>query len=171
MAKSTKLSAIGGIAVAGAALGLYLGSSAVSEINPAYYSTPSSRSSFHADLVPNQSHRPGAEPLMEAAVAEIGLEARCAGCGVFPDELAPGPDSGMVDYGSPYAPSSSTPTADLIIAQAEEHASRALSFAEIRDINRYSSYPVSLDEEEPELAETGPTAVQSVSNGTATPGL
>jgi hypothetical protein len=169
MAKSTKLSAIGGIAVAGAALGLYLGSSAISEINPAYYSTPSSRSSFHADLIPNQGDRSGAQPLTEAAVAEIGLDARCVGCGVYPDDFAPDHNSG--DYGSPYAASSSTPTADLIIAQAEEHASRALSFAEIRDINRYSSYPVSLDEEKPELAETSPMAAEPVREGTETPGL
>ncbi len=169
MAKSTTLSAIGGIVVAGAALGLYLGSSAISEINPAYYSTPS-RSSFHADLVPNQGDRSGAQPLMEAAVAEIGLDARCVGCGVYPDEFAPGPSSGD-DYGSPYTDSASTPTADLIIAQAEEHASRAPSFAEIADINRYSRYRVSLDEEEPEITETSPPAVQPASEGLATPGL
>ena len=171
MAKSAKLSALGGLVVGGAALGLYLGSSAISEINPAYYSTPLSRSSFHADLVPNQGDRSGAQPLIETAVAEIGLSSGCASCSLMPEEYVPGPDYSVSDYGSAYAGSLPTHTADLIIAKAEEHASRALSVAEINDITRYSRYPVSQDEEEQEPDLTIPTTSEDVDEETPAPGL
>ena len=39
------------LAIAGSVGGVYLGRSAISEINPAYYDEPEPR--FHADLVPN----------------------------------------------------------------------------------------------------------------------
>lgn len=172
MAKSAKLSVLGGLVVGGAALGLYLGSSAISEINPAYYSTPLSRSAFHADLVPNRSDRSDAQPVIETAVADIGLGSDCVGCSTRPEEYLPGgSDHSVGDLGGAFTGSAPTHTADLIIAKAEEHALKALSLAEMDDITRYSEYRVSQDEEEPEPAETSGTAAETDREGAAGPGF
>ena len=169
MAKSAKLSALGGLVVGGAALGLYLGSSAISEINPAYYSTPLSRSNFHADLVPNQTDRSTAQPLIETAVEEIGLSSGCFGCSSRPQEYVPGSDYSVSDDDSGYSGSGPTHTADLIIAKAEEHASKALGLAEIEDITRYSRFQVSEDEKEPET--DAPASIPKADEGSDTPVL
>jgi hypothetical protein len=141
MAKLSKLSSIGGLAVAGAALGLYLGSSAVSEINPAYYSTPFSASSFHADLVPNPGAPDIVRPLPELAQAPSDLGSSCVSCSLSPDEYA------LVNYPSLDSYASSRPVAaGLVLAEAEEYVGQGLSPSDARDIERYAHFRVS-DEE------------------------
>jgi hypothetical protein len=54
MAHPLTVPTIGVLALAGAGLGLYLGNSAISEINPLYFTDPPSR--FHADLTPTAAH-------------------------------------------------------------------------------------------------------------------
>jgi len=147
MANLSKLSSLGGLVVAGAALGLYLGSSAISEINPAYYSTPFASSKFHADLVPNPGDRDSAQPLPELAQVATDLGSTCVTCRLAPDEYA------AVDYPSPerYGSYGAVP-ADLVVAQAEESVSGGLSLREVRDIERYAHFRVSEDDEGPALA-------------------
>jgi hypothetical protein len=141
MANSSKLSSIGGLAIAGAALGLYLGSSAISEINPAYYSTPFSASTFHTDLVPNSGARDVARPLPDLAQAPTDLGSSCVSCSLSPDEYA------LVNYPSLHSYASSHPVAPgVVLAEAEEYVSQGLSSDEARNIERYAHFPVSEDE-------------------------
>ena len=146
MNKSSKLSSIGGLIVAGAALGLYLGSSAISEINPAYYSTPFAASSFHTDLVPNPGDRDSAQPLPELAQVVSDVGATCVSCSLAPDEYA------LIDYPSPdtYDSYRAAP-AEVVLAEADKYVSPGLSPGEARDIVRYAHYRVSQDEEGPAL--------------------
>jgi len=147
MAKSYKLSSIGGLAVAGAALGLYLGSSAISEINPAYYSTPSSGSRFHADLVPNPLDRDSGQPLPELAQVVAQAPGECLLCG--PDDNG----GDMFAYGPADSYGSYKPVAaGVVLAEAEEYVSQGLNSREVQDIDRYAHFPVSQDEKGPALA-------------------
>ena len=179
MAKLSKLPSIAGLAVAGAALGLYLGSSAISEINPAYYSTPLSASAFHADLVPNASAQGGEQSLPQLAeevVSDIGRG--CSWCGGEPVEYVSIDYSAFDSYAAP--PSSyRSPPADLVLAEADERVSRALSMAELRDVERYAHFPVSRDEERPAAAaaegasepDSGDCTASGACEGEATPGI
>ena len=146
MNKSSKLSSIGGLIVAGAALGLYLGSSAISEINPAYYSTPFAASSFHSDLVPNSGDRDSAQPLPELAEVVTEVGATCVSCRLAPDEYA------LINYPSSdiYGSDAAAP-AEVVVAEADEYVSQGLSPREARDIVRSAHYRVSQDEEGPAL--------------------
>ena len=144
MNKSSKLSSIGGLIVAGAALGLYLGSSAISEINPAYYSTPFAASSFHSDLVPNPGDRDSAQPLPELTEVLTDVRATCVSCSLAPDEYA------LINYPSADIHGSyAAAPAEAVVAEADEYVSQGLSPREARDIARYAHYRVSEDEEGP----------------------
>jgi hypothetical protein len=144
MNKSSKLSSIGGLIVAGAALGLYLGSSAISEINPAYYSTPFAASSFHTDLVPNPGDRDSAQALPELAEVVTDVRASCVSCSLAPDEYA------LINYPSAdnYGSYAAAP-AEAVVAEADEYVSQGLSPREASDIARYAHYRVSEDEAAP----------------------
>jgi hypothetical protein len=162
MAKSFKLSSVGGLAVAGAALGLYLGSSAISEINPAYYSTPSSASSFHADLVPNQGDRDTARPLPEMAETVSDVGPTCISCGLDAAEYAAINHLPADRYGS-YGPA----PAEVVVAEADEHVSQGLSPREASDIERYAHFRVSQEEERPALAALSRTEGDDASGAAA----
>jgi hypothetical protein len=171
MANLSKLSSIGGVVVAGAALGLYLGSSAISEINPAYYSTPSA-SSFHTDLVPNPGDRDSVPQLPELAAAETDSTPSCVSCGLSPDEYA------VINY--PSADSYGTPRtlpAEIVLAEADEYVSRGLSPSDARDIERYAHFRVSEDEQGPAVAVAKPDkaggdgAAAAKPEGEAAPGV
>ena len=145
MANLSRLSSIAGLAVAGSALGLYLGGSAISEINPAYYSTPLSGSAFHADLVPNAPDRDG-----DYALAPLG-SGEIAGPVVPPDYLG---RSDAIALGSdlPSPSAYRTAPAEIVLAEADRSVSSGLSADELRDIERYAHFQVSDDEARPRLS-------------------
>lgn len=86
------LSALSALALVGSGLGVYLGRSAVAEIDPAYYtSTPERR--WHADLSPGHSLSGGAPIVRAGALSPAELDQAlgrgCVGCRTYPEEYLP----------------------------------------------------------------------------------
>lgn len=78
MKASTKaIPILGGLALIGTAAGVSLGHSAVSEINPVYYSAAPDR--FHGDLTPPRPDWTAPQPALSGASPE-GLGSGCFGC-------------------------------------------------------------------------------------------
>lgn len=160
MSNPITLSTMAGLAIAGAGLGLYLGKSAVSEIDPAHYSSPFSGSSFHADLAANGPVLDNAPSLTETAAFASDLGSGCVGCRTYPEEYYPVYEPAMDSYGSS-SPSFRIEPAETVIAKAEEFVAEAPSLAEIEQVVRYAHFRVSQDEEEdqetrPIFAEAAP---------------
>lgn len=89
MAYPIALPAIAGLAVVGALGGVWLGKSAVSEINPAYFNAPETR--FHSDLVPNRSPDWAEVQSAELQQASLGEDYGrfCLGCIDYPEDPHP----------------------------------------------------------------------------------
>ena len=87
MAYPIALPAIAGLSIVGAAFGVWLGKSAVSEINPIYFSEPEAR--FHADLSPHRS--PDWAQVQAAELQQAGMGEDygrfCLGCIDYPEEV------------------------------------------------------------------------------------
>ena len=146
MAYRKTLPIVAGLSILGAGAGLLLGEAAVSEINPAYYSTPISR--FHADQVPHRS--PDWAQSQVSAPQEVpydGLGAGCIGCGGAVDQVYAAP--AVATYDSSWS-ADARRAAEVAVAPAEPAPDPALE-----RVARYASYPVSSEE-----AESRATAVQ-----------
>ena len=151
MPATTTLPIMAGLAILGAAAGVNLGRSAVSEINPAYFSDP--EDSFHADLVPYRSpdwaqvqaaeYRAAQQPVL---VGDLG--SGCIGCRDYPVEYVPRHDAAVDGYQDGYSASASAvQPAQIVIVETP-----AADPARER-IQLYSSYPVSSDEKPAQAAE------------------
>jgi hypothetical protein len=143
MPATTTLPVLAGLSILGAALGINLGRSAISEINPAYFNEP--EESFHADLSPYRSpewaqaeaarYQPAQQPVV---VGELG--SGCIGCRDYPVEYYPKHDPAVDGYQDGSAASAPQP-AQVVIVETPAAPDPA------RDrIQLYSSYPVSSDE-------------------------
>src|SRR5688572_17930437 len=86
------LPAVAGLALLGSGAGIWLGNSAISEINPVYYSEAEDR--FHADLAPYRSPDWAQVQVTEYQDAGLitGLGGGCIGCRAWPEEYAPRAD-------------------------------------------------------------------------------
>jgi hypothetical protein len=126
------------LSVAGAALGVHLGRSAIAEINPAYYSDPEPR--FHADLVPYRSPDWAQVQAAEQASLIEGLSTGCIGCRTWPEEYHPVRDHAVNGYEDGHAAS-----AEYVPAVPEPP--REASDPEWEAVERYAAYPVSAAEE------------------------
>lgn len=146
MPASTTLPVMAGLSILGAALGVNLGRSAISEINPSYYSEPETR--FHGDLSANQSpdwaqgqaqYVSGSRPVL---VGDLG--SGCIGCRDYPVEYVPVHDPAVDGYQDGYAASAPAPApAQIVIVEtpAPDPARERLQ--------RYASFPVSAEGEPP----------------------
>jgi hypothetical protein len=149
MPASMTLPIMAGLAILGAAAGVNLGRSAVSEINPAYFSDPDE--SFHSDLVPYRSpdwaqvqaaeYRAAQQPVV---VGDLG--SGCIGCRDYPIEYVPRHDPAVDGYQDSYAASAPAPAQIYIVETAAPDPAR-------ERIQAYASYPVSSDESPPQVAE------------------
>ena len=145
MPATTTLPVLAGLSILGAALGVNLGRSAISEINPAYFSDP--EESFHSDLVPYRSpdwaqvhaaeYRAAQQPVL---VGELG--SGCVGCADYPVEYVPRHDPAADGYQDGYA--ASAPPAQIVIVET------AAADPARERIAAYASYPVSSDEKRAE---------------------
>ena len=124
------------LAIAGSVGGVYLGRSAISEINPAYYDEPEPR--FHADLVPNP---PGFEapPVHEAGYLSpfdtyAALGSGCVNCRAYPEDLYPVHDSSVDKYQPGYAEMIEAPAPQPApyAVDPQEEAERIADFATIQ---------------------------------------
>jgi hypothetical protein len=143
------LSAVGALSIAGAALGVGLGHSAIGEINPAYFREPETR--FHAALAPNISQDWDQVQAREYDAAATSTQ--CIGCvnGPVPDypiDYVPGRDP-YVDTtavtrwtaGPRQAVPATRETTQVVYVQAAPAPDPARE-----RIVRYASYPVTQEE-------------------------
>jgi hypothetical protein len=153
MPATTTVPIMAGLAILGAAGGISLGRSAVSEINPAYFSE--SDDSFHSDLVPYRSpdwaqvqaaeYRAAQQPVL---VGDLG--GGCVGCRAYPVEYVPQHDPAVDGYRQGYE--------DGYAAMAPQPAQIVIVETPAADparerIQAYASYPVSSDEKPAQVGE------------------
>jgi hypothetical protein len=147
---SLVLPLVAGLSLAGAAVGVQLGHSAISEIDPTLFSEP--EESFHAGLAANQSPNwaqvQQAEYAQPEVVAQPEVPAACIGCVTWPIELGPRPSTVVT---AAYRTSSreryaETETVPSVVVDDVPDATR-------ERIARYSSYKVSSDDEPPEAGQ------------------
>ena len=141
MPQSLTIATLSVLAVAGSVTGVYLGRSAIAEINPAYYDEPETR--FHADMVPSP---PGFDaPVTRAgyltqAERQRALGSGCVGCRTYPEEYYPVHDSSVDKYQPGYAEMEEAPAAQpAVYSPKPQDDGRAADFAAVE---RYASYPV-----------------------------
>jgi hypothetical protein len=143
MIGKTSLPIMAGLAVAGAVGGVVLGHSAVSEIDPAYYSSPPTR--FHADQAANRSGdwaQVQVQDYEKAGLAD-GLGQGCYGCRAGRVEYHAAP--AVTTYGEAWV-------SEAVLAVDEAPAVPAEAVVEAPDpelerVQLYASYPVSAEEE------------------------
>lgn len=150
MPATTTLPTLAGLAILGAALGVSLGQSAISEINPAYFSDP--EDSFHSDLVPYRSPdwaqvQAAGYPAAQQPVLVGELGSGCIGCRDYPVHYVPVHDPAVDGYGDGYAASAPEP-AQIVIVETPAAADPARE-----RIQAYASYPVSEEERPAQAAE------------------
>lgn len=143
MANPATLAILGGLSIGGAALGVYLGQSAVGEIDPAYFGTADA-STFHADLVPYRAADASLTSLA-AVQGEVPIRS-CRGCRSYPEEYRPVPDPAIERAGAASsAPPVDAGTEAALAGQLEE----AAPDPEREAIVRYATYPVQAVEQAP----------------------
>jgi len=141
--------AIAGLAMVGSGVGVWLGESAVSEINPIYFSEPETR--FHADLVPYRSPdwaRVHAAELRQASQSE-DYGRFCLGCIDYPEEVyfarSPEPDGYRDGWSASASYEEPEPYA---AAEAAETAPIERADPDWQRVQLYASARVSADEPE-----------------------
>jgi hypothetical protein len=166
MPATTTLPIMAGLAILGAAAGINLGRSAVSEINPAYFSEP--EESFHADLSPYRGPDWAQVQAAEYTAAQqpvvVGdLGSGCIGCRDYPVEYVPRHDPAVDGSQDGYAASAAQP-AQIVIVETPAAPDPARE-----RIAQYASYPVSSDEKPAQAAEA--TAEAPAGEASAPTGL
>lgn len=160
------ISTLAALAVAGSVGGVYLGRSAIAEINPAYYNEPETR--FHADLVPNP---PGfdAPPVHEAGYLSpsetyAALGSGCVNCRAYPEDLYPVHDSSVDEYQPGYAEMIEAPAPQpaAYTPDPQEEAERA---ADLATIQLYAGDPAAAEEEGGESAAMAEVELASTEGG------
>lgn len=154
MAHPITLPTVAALALAGMGFGVYLGKSAVAEINPAHFSAFSG-SSFYSDLVPNPPDRDAASELRDASfTADYAM--KCVGCRTYREDNAPVFAAEFDDYEpyeadfADYGPAYVAPPADIIEDVDREIAEVARQAAR-ESVARYTDFPVSKREESARL--------------------
>ena len=144
MPQALTLQIIGGIAVAGAALGLHLGQSSISEIDPSLFAEPETR--FHADLVPNPAPIAGDYAARTDGPEPIGLGTGCIGCRTYPEEYYPTQDPTIESLSARFPDSE----ASVAFASYQERPPAAVSSRspDLERLERYSRFRISSDEKE-----------------------
>jgi hypothetical protein len=136
---------LGGLALIGTAAGVSLGHSAVSEINPVYFTSAPDR--FHTDRTP-QGPDLAPPPAALSAVSAEGLGSGCFGCSAARTEFYAAP--AVVNYTDSWraaAERASAPIETVIIEEAAPDPER-------ERLVRYASYPITQAEAEPVPAES-----------------
>jgi hypothetical protein len=128
------LSLLAGLALIGAAGGITLGHSAVSEINPVYYAEAPSR--FHGDQVPQRPDWTQPQPALADASAMQGLGNGCFGCSAREAEFHSAP--AVVTYTDSWRADAVRAAAPIEPAPLEE----AAPDPERERVVRYASYPI-----------------------------
>ena len=156
------LPAVGGLSILAAATGVWLGKSAVAEINPVYYDEAETR--FHADLAPNRSPdwaQVQVTEYVQAGLADYG--GYCLGCIDYPEEYAPAARREPEGVEDGWAAS-----AEYFVEQEEVQPAviETARNPEWERVERYASYPVTAeDRAEDEADEAALRAEESAGEG------
>jgi hypothetical protein len=145
---------IAGLALIGTAAGVSLGHSAVSEINPVYFTSVPDR--FHADRTPQRADWTAPQPALSAVSAE-GLGSGCFGCSAASFEHYAAPAA--VAYTDGWRADAERAAAPIPPAFVEE----AAPDPERERVVRYASYPITEAEAQPAPIEAGVYAAAEVS--------
>ena len=121
MAHSLTLPAVGLLALAGIGAGIHLGHSAIAEINPAYFSEPSTR--FHADLSANRPLA-SAPPTLLSDAKDPALGTGCIGCRTYPEEYYPIHEASLDRYSGGFASNADAPETRLPEEQPDPEDAR-----------------------------------------------
>ena len=140
MAYPVALPAVAALSIAGAAIGVQLGRSAIAEINPVYFSTPEA-ARFFADLTP-KAYRLGTSSWSDASdywFNELNVSGRstCLDCGgnfVEPESV----EAALPEWDEPVAPSDRAE-----VATEGEGPDRGLRASQIE---LYASFPVTAED-------------------------
>lgn len=146
------------LALAGTALGVHLGKSAINQINPAYFSSPEPGTRFHADLVPGGAgfDWDDAASVFQAALP-TDLGSGCIRCPP-PVDLADPLDASLADYAG--LPSDYVAIVRESVPDDDYAAPARIATADSEMIERYAHYKVSEEEEE----EPAPATALSVAD-------
>lgn len=147
--------ALSALALVGSGVGVYLGRSAVSEINPAYYASPPP-GRWHADLSPGHSVPGGAQLVRAGSLSPAELDQAlgrgCVGCQTDPQQYRPvhardedsyrggwafGEETPVVQVAEQIEPArpSEADLAEQAVAEAERQAALVA-------VHRYSTFEV-----------------------------
>jgi hypothetical protein len=151
--QSIVLPLIAGLSLAGAAVGVQLGHSAINEIDPGLFAEP--EENFHAPLAANQSPNwaqvQQAEYAQPEVVTQPEVPPACIGCVIWPIELGPRPSTAVpqeyrIASASRPARTQEAETAPSVVVDEVPDPAR-------ERIARYSSFPVSSDDKPAETAQ------------------
>jgi hypothetical protein len=146
MKRSTKaIPILGGLALLGTAAGVSLGHSAVSEINPVYFTSAPDR--FHGDLPPQRPDWTAPQPALSAVSGE-GLGSGCFGCSPRPAEYYAAP--AVVAYTDGWRADAERASASIETVVIEQAPAPD---PERERVVRYASYPLTEAEAAPAAAE------------------
>ncbi len=150
---------VAGLSIIGGLGGIWLGHSAIDQVNPFFFSEPQTR--FHADSVPYRSPDWAQVNAAEQAQAIEGEITSCVGCLNWPQEYRPIRDAAFrsMDYGQEVWPASiSTAVPAASSNQAPEPAPRAAEpDPDWQRVQAYSSYPVDARERRAAAADAADT--------------
>lgn len=138
------------LAIGGTGLGVFLGQSAVAEIDPVYFSSPPSGSRFHADLSPNPGTRDWSNQSLPDARQVSFYD--CVGCRTYPEEYRPTTDPEFEAYVASYAMAEPDVIIDDVDREIAAMTRRAAIEAEFETVARYTDYPVAADAEREDAA-------------------
>ncbi|MDP8912328.1 MAG: hypothetical protein M3N39_01970 [Pseudomonadota bacterium] len=109
------------LALAGIGAGIYLGHSAIAEINPMYFSQPATR--FHADLSANRPFE-SAPPALLPQARDPALGTGCIGCRTYPEEYYPIHEASLDRYSSGFASNADALQPEMAGEQPDPEAAR-----------------------------------------------
>lgn len=147
------LPTLAAVAVLGAAGGVQLGRAAVKEIPARYFAPPEGTQSFAA-LSANRGWE-RAEASWTASRSYEGYDPGygCVGCRTYPEEYHPIHDPSVDGYDDGYSASAPEPIATPEFQYAvEEDVAEGPAEPDMKAIERYASFPVTLDEAEDAVA-------------------
>ena len=142
---------VAGLSIIGGLGGIWLGHSAVDQVNPFFFSEPEPR--FHADQVPYRSPDWAQVRATEEALSAGSEIVSCIGCRNWPQEYRPIRDAAFASFDSaeyewsPAVSRGAARSSDIAYGPApepapESPATTAEPDAEWRRLQAYSSYPV-----------------------------
>lgn len=144
------LSLMGLLSLVGAGAGVYLGKSAVGEIDPVYFSSPERGSRWHADLSPYRSSV--AAPELSGSPGMVYASGSCIGCTTYPEEYYPVHDASIDRYEKAWA-EVREPEVQVAVYQPSSSSDQPARDADLALIDRYARRPTTGDDpvEGPEI--------------------